>query len=230
MTTSARVPARDLGAQVFEVRQPVRRGIGAVIPGQRADFRQNRGVQRIGRRRHQHLVALVDERAQRQLDAFRRARRDEDAIRRHVHTPGPVVVGDGLAGRRDAGRGQVAVVAVAHRPGHGLDQVRRGREAERHGIPDIQVADPRAASLDGLRLRHDVADGVGEPVHARGDRYGPRGFGRHSLILRRRASVVLRVGIRRPKLLHGRQTRKCKIYSLLSHPPAGRPAPTTVNH
>ena len=73
----------------------------------------------------------------------------------------------------DARRRAVAVVAVAHRLLDGLDQVRRRLEAERDRVADVQVLHRLAGGLDFLRLGDDVADGVGEPVDAAGDRERP---------------------------------------------------------
>ncbi len=72
---------RDQSPHVVEVRHPVPRRVGAVVDGARAELAEHRGVERIGGRRHEHLVAGVRERAQRELDAFRRARSEHDAIR-----------------------------------------------------------------------------------------------------------------------------------------------------
>ena len=85
---------------------------------------------------------------------------------------------------RDAGRRPVVVVAVAHRPLDRGDEVRRRLEAEGDRIADVEVADARARRLDLLRFRDDVADGVGEAVHASGRWDGCLSFrDRHRAIL-----------------------------------------------
>ena len=116
---------RDEAAQVIEVGHPAARRIEAVVARPRAELGEYRREQRVGRQRHQHFAALVDERRQRKLDTFRRARGDEHAIGRHRKAPGGVLGRDRLARRRDSRRGSVPIVAVAHRALDGFDQVRR---------------------------------------------------------------------------------------------------------
>ena len=55
--------------------------IRAVVAGLRGDLGQDGRIQRVCRRGNQYFVAFVDERIESQLDAFRRARRDEHAVR-----------------------------------------------------------------------------------------------------------------------------------------------------
>jgi hypothetical protein len=57
-------------------------------------------------------------------------------------------------------------MALAHRPGDRLDQVRRRQEPELVGVADIQIPHTLAGRLDLLRLGHDVPNGIGEPVDA----------------------------------------------------------------
>ena len=59
---------------MIEIRKPVAIGIGAVVARLRGNLREDGGVQRICRRRDQHFIAFVDERVERELDPFRRAR------------------------------------------------------------------------------------------------------------------------------------------------------------
>ena len=110
------------------------------------------------------------ERAQRELDPFRRPRRDQHPIGRGGHAVGRVVGGHRFARFQDAGRRQVAVVPLAHGARGRFHQVGRRRKAGGNRIADVEVADGLATSFHGLRFRHDVADRVGEPVHPCGDR------------------------------------------------------------
>ena len=179
MTTSARVFGRDGAGHVLEVGQPAAGRVGAVVDRVGANLREHRRVQGIGGRGHEHVLAFVDDGGERQLDAFGRARRDQHAVGRHRHASRREVGGRGLAGAGDAGRRGVAVVAVAHRPGHGLDQVRRGQEPEGVGVADVQVAHRPAGGLHLLRFGHHLPDGIGEAAHARGRADGGHRGGRH---------------------------------------------------
>ena len=112
----------------------------------------------------------VDERRQRELDAFRRAGRDEHAIGVDRKAACRELRGDRFARRREALRRPVAVVAVAQRALDGLDQMRRRLEIERDRVADVEVSHAHAGRFDPLRFGDDVADGVGETVDALGDR------------------------------------------------------------
>ena len=91
---------------------------------------------------------------------------------------------------QDADRGQIAVVAVPHGAGGGLDEMRRGLESEGDRIADVQIPDVLARCFHGLRFRHDVSDGVGEPVDPRGHRNRPGALCTHVPILRRSLAVT----------------------------------------
>ena len=160
---------RHEAAQVIEIRHPPAVGIGPIEQRARAELGDDGRVQRIGRHRHQHFAVFVDERAERELDAFGRAGREKRAIRRDGKPARRVLRGDRFASRRDARRRPVAVVAVVHRPLDGGDEVRRRLEAERHRVADVQVTHVPAAGFDPLRLDDDVANGVGEAVEAGSD-------------------------------------------------------------
>jgi hypothetical protein len=156
----------DLRADVVEVGKPAAIGIGPIEGGARADLGEHRGVERIGRHRHQHVVAGPRERGERQLDALGGAERHEYPIGGHRHAARGALRSDGLAGWQDAHRRRVAVVPVPHRALDRFDEVRGGLEAENDGVPDVQIPDFPAGRLDLLRLRHDVPDGVDEPGNA----------------------------------------------------------------
>ena len=66
--------------EMIEVGFPAVARVGSIEARARAELGQHRGVQRIGRHRHQHLAVHVDERAQREIDPFRGAGGDEHAI------------------------------------------------------------------------------------------------------------------------------------------------------
>ena len=116
-------------------------GIGPVKHRARADLGEHRGVERIGRRRNQHLVAALRHRRERELDALRRARRDDDAIRRHRHAALCALGRDRFACGQDPHRRRVTVVSVAQRPRHRFDHVRRRFESESDRIADVEVPD-----------------------------------------------------------------------------------------
>ena len=67
---------RDQALQVIEVGLPAAVRIGPIVARARVDLREHRGVERIRRHRHEHLAAAVDERAQDEIDGFRRTCRN----------------------------------------------------------------------------------------------------------------------------------------------------------
>ena len=75
-----------------------------------------------------------------------------------------VISRDGFPRGRDAVRGQVAVVAVRHRPLDGVYHVLRRLKSKRHGISDIEVANAHAAGLNRPCLGNDVADRIRKAV------------------------------------------------------------------
>jgi hypothetical protein len=154
----------DDALEVLEIRLPPVGVIGPVVHRGRADLRQHRGVQRIGGRGHEHLLAFVHDGGQRELDAFRGAGGDQHAIGGGLDAAPGEVGGHRLASLDDARRRGIAVVSIAHGPGHGFDQVRRRQETELIRVADVEVADllPRRLHLPGLD--DDVANGVGEAV------------------------------------------------------------------
>ena len=156
----------DGAADIVEVGQPAVGVVGAVVDRGGTDLGEHRGVEGIRGRGHEHLFPLVDDGGEGQFDAFGGARGDEHAVRVGWHAAAGEVVGDRLAGFQNAGGGRVSIVAVAHRLGHGFDEMRRRQEAELIGVADVQVADAGAGGFDLPGLGHDVADGVGEAVDA----------------------------------------------------------------
>jgi hypothetical protein len=77
-------PLGDLGLDVLEVGVPAVRLVAAVVDGDASGQRDGAGPQRVVRRRHEDLVAVVDERGEDHRDQLGDAVPDED------------VVGDGL--------------------------------------------------------------------------------------------------------------------------------------
>ena len=78
------------------------------------------------------------------------------------------VLRDRRARGEDAGRGRVAVVAVAQRALHRLDEVRRGGEVELQRVADVAVEHLEAVGFDARRLDGDVANRVTDVVDVRG--------------------------------------------------------------
>ena len=99
------------------------------------------------------LVAALEQGAEEQQHGGRRSRRDQDAVRRHVHPiPRPVVLGDGLAQREDAQGVSVTGAAVLQRLLGRLPDHRRRLEV---GLAELEVDDIDAGPLQRLRaLEH----------------------------------------------------------------------------
>ena len=70
----------DEASQMIEIGEPVAIGIGAVVARLRGNLGEDGRVQRVRRRRHEHFIAFVNERIERQLDPFGRAGRNEHAV------------------------------------------------------------------------------------------------------------------------------------------------------
>ena len=143
----------------------------------RANLRQDRGVQRIRRRRHEHRLAGVHECRQRQLDPLRRARGDQHPIGiRRKAMAGPVLR-DRLTRLGNTGRGDVPVTAVAQGPLQRLDggrwraRIRTGRDRQCSGSGLF------AGGLYLSGLRHDIPNRIAESVNTVG--HGNRGLDGH---------------------------------------------------
>jgi hypothetical protein len=145
---------------VIDIGRPPAGRIGGIESGARAQLREHRRIQRICWPWDQDFAALIDDRAQGEIDRLRRPGRDEHAVGRHRKPARRVFCRDRFAGRGETRRGSVPVMAVSHRALDHLDKRRRCLEPERHGIADVEVTNSRARSLDTPRLRHDVADGI----------------------------------------------------------------------
>ena len=62
---------RDQRAQMVEIREPVVGRVGPVIARLGVDRGEDRRVQGVGGHRHEHFIALVDERVEREIDRLR---------------------------------------------------------------------------------------------------------------------------------------------------------------
>ena len=174
---------------MVQIRHPAARRIEPVVFRRRIELRQHGCVERVGGHRDEHFVAVLDHRAERQLDSLRRPGRDEDAVGADRAAVARVLGRHRLARLRNARRRPVSVVAVAQRALHRRDQMHRRLKSEGDRIADVEVADARPRGLDALRLGDDVADGVGKAVDARrrrnrGLRLALRVDDRHARILR----------------------------------------------
>ena len=166
MTTIARVRSRDLAGDVGEVGQPARALVAEVVPRAAAGEAHRRGPQRIIRRRHQHLVAVVEQPLHRHHDQLGHPVADEDVVELHA--------GDALLLRvvhdRLARGEQPLRVGVAGRLRQVDDDVVtdlvRRVEAERREVADVELDDAMAFLLHQLRARQhrpaDVVADVGE--------------------------------------------------------------------
>ena len=109
----------------------------------RAQLRKHGRIQRIGRRRHEHLAVLVEERGQRQLDTFRGSGGNQNPIRvDRPSVPRGALSRDGLPRGCDTCGWAVAVMSVVQRALDRVDKMDRRFETEGDGIADIQIADP----------------------------------------------------------------------------------------
>ncbi len=162
----------DEAAEMIEVRNPPAARMRAVVHGAGAELGDDRRVERVRRQRHEHLVAVIDQRAQRELDSLGRARGHDHAIGRHRPAATRVLRGDRLPGRRDAGGWAVSIVTVRDRALHRIDHVLGRFETEGNRIADVQVTNASAARFHALRFGDDIADGIGELAHAGRDGNG----------------------------------------------------------
>ena len=156
----------DEALQVIQIGHPATRRIEPVALRFRVELREHGRVERIGRHRHEHFAAAFHHGAQRELDAFRRARGHEHTIRADRKSVRRVLRGHSLARGRNAGGRTVGVVALLQRAFDCRDQVRRRLEAEGDRVADIEIPHPRTGGLGALGFGNDVADGVGETVNA----------------------------------------------------------------
>ena len=156
----------DLGADVVQIRQPARAFITHVVHGRATREADRRRPQRVIRRGHQHLVARVQQRVERQHDQLAHAVADIDVIDRDAADALELrVVHDGLARREKAlgiriagGIGQVGHDVLAHLVGC--------IEAERRHVANIQLDDALAVLLHlpgpGQHRSADVVADVGQ--------------------------------------------------------------------
>ncbi len=145
----------DLRLDVLEVGVPPVGLVTPVVHGGPAGQGHGAGPQGVVRRGDQHLVAVVDERGEHHGDQLGHAVADEDVVGDgRGQAAGLVVLRDGRAGGVDA-----AGVGVALRVGQALDHVHEDRlgglEAERGGVPDVELEDLVALGLQTVGLLED---------------------------------------------------------------------------
>ena len=134
--------------------------------------------QRVVGRRHQHFVARIQQRAQRQVDQFRHAVADEYAVRVRIRRAALGV----RRGDRIARRGQALLVRVrigaAHVVGDRALQVFRRTETERARVADVELDQllPLGLQLPGSprQFAPDFVADFGQ-AFARGERFDGRG-------------------------------------------------------
>ena len=152
---------RPRGDELLEVRR-----VEAVVVvdgqhvrhGRAAGELHHRAVDGEARIRQDHLVALADEREDREEHDRLRAGRDDDlvGVRRHAARRGEDV-GDRRARLRDAGRLHVVRVALAERLDRGVHDVGRGVEA---GLADLEVHDAAPGRLQRACAGEDLEGGL----------------------------------------------------------------------
>ncbi|MGC4111368.1 MAG: hypothetical protein QM747_13280 [Nocardioides sp.] len=128
--------ARDQRRDFFRVRHEVVLGPARVVDSLAAVQRDRRRPQWIVGARDQHLVAVIQQRAQAQVDQLADAVADEHLFGAHArHAAHLLLHHHGLTGREDA-----LLVAVTFRHRHVLDhrQAHRLRRAEAEGTRDCR--------------------------------------------------------------------------------------------
>ena len=156
---------RDLGLQVLEVRVPVVRLVAAVVHGHAAGEVRDGGPQRVVGDRDEHLVAVVEQRLQRERDELGDPVAEPDVVDldRREAVLQLVVVHDGSTCGLDAAR-----VGVALRGGQAGDDVLQdlGRcvEPERRRVADVQLEDAVPLRLQGGGSRADGSADVVEDI------------------------------------------------------------------
>ncbi len=154
---------RREAADIVEIRQPALALVAQVVLRRAAGQTDRCRPQRVIRRRHQHLVADVEQAIHRHDDQFRNSVADEDVVKRHALDALLLgVMHDRLARREDA-----LGIRVAGRVGQVADDVLLdflGRiEAERGQVANVQLDDLVALflHLPGL-LQHGAANVVAD--------------------------------------------------------------------
>ena len=145
---------RDLAANVFNIWEPARLLIAHIMPRRATRQGDRRRPQRIIRRRHQHLIIVVQQRLHGHHDQLRHPIADVNILDFHpAYALGLGVVHDGFAcGKQPLGiritRGAAQV------QNHVLHDFFRRFKAERRGVADIQLDDAVSFLLHLLRSRH----------------------------------------------------------------------------
>ncbi len=154
-----------------------RRLVTGVRPGRDfhdldAEGREDVAVGRIARRRQRHPVADVEGGQEGQQEGARRAGGDHHLPRRHGGAVGPaVMVGDRLAQRRDAQRHGVADLVVAQRRLGRRQHAGRRRGA---GLADLEMQHVAMRLLARRGGGHHIHDDEGRHLAAAGDLHDGR--------------------------------------------------------
>ncbi len=149
---------------------------GSTVPWRRA-WPEPPVYKRVGRHRQQDLAAGVQNRAQRELDPFRRAGRHEHAIRRHRESVLRVFRGDGFASGRNA-RGRTVVAEPVAERAEPTASTRCGGVLNPNatGSPILRYRTLVPAASTFWASDDDIADGVRKAVDAAGGPDGCSGF------------------------------------------------------
>ena len=145
----------DLGLDVGQVGVPVVVLVAAVVDRGAAGEGDRAGPQRVVRRRHEDLVAVVDEGLEHHRDQLGDAVADVDVLDADLAQPVRlVVVHDRGARRPDALRVGVAL-RLRQVVDHVGDDLLGRLEAEGCGVADVELEDPVALGLEPLGLDQD---------------------------------------------------------------------------
>jgi hypothetical protein len=165
------MPYRTGGEAVLEAL--IAQGIEVlfVLPGVQNDAEVR--VAGVVRRRHDHLVAGLEQQRDDQQQGGRGSARHEHPLRVDRDAGAPRLVGgDGLAQRGQAAAVGVVGLAPGQRRAAGFDRFRRRREV---GLPDLEVDHRGPGPLHGVRLLEHLLgeEGLDGP-NALGDPHGVR--------------------------------------------------------
>ena len=113
------------------------------------------GPQRVVGAGHQHLVAVVEQGGQRQVDQLADAVAGVDVFDADIGQVLELRVLHDLLARREQALGRGVAFRVAELPGHVVDDLVRRAEAERRGIADVELEHVHAGLLHAGGLVDD---------------------------------------------------------------------------
>src|SRR5277367_1728413 len=158
---------RDPAVDVVEIGLPAVVFIEVISVQPNVNLRQNCRVERIVGARGEQVVAGIEQRSQANVDGLTHARSYE-----YILDGGDAIAGgfsaNGVEGLRNAGRGRVPVLAVAHRLIDGFDQVGRRLKIEIEWIADVERQNFVSLASDLVGNAGQVADGVADVFQTRG--------------------------------------------------------------